>query len=53
MWCAATNLGDIGVFRSKKYGKIFDPRKASYNDPLPRSIAFVDDANTESVGGKV
>ena len=53
IWCAATNLGDPGVFRSKKYGKISDPRKASYNDSLPGSAASVDDANTEFVGEKV
>lgn len=53
IWCAATDPGDPGVFRSKKYGKVSDPRKASYNDPLPGSVASVDDANTESIGEKV
>ena len=52
IWCAATNPGDPGVFRSKTYGKISDPRKSSYNDPLPGYATSVDDANTEYVGEK-
>ena len=53
IWCATTNPGDPSVFISKKYGKISDPRKASYNDPLHGSATSVDDANTKSIGEKV
>ncbi|KAH9299231.1 hypothetical protein KI387_030913, partial [Taxus chinensis] len=54
IWCAATDPGDPGVFRSKKYGKVSDCRKASsVKDPLPGSAPSVDGTNTDSVGEKV
>eukprot|EP01018_Ginkgo_biloba_P035352 Gb_24689 [translate_table: standard] len=54
IWCGATDPGDPGVFRSKKYGKISDFRKpSSGKDPAPGSTASANDTNPESVGEKM
>ncbi|GLJ47259.1 hypothetical protein SUGI_0997860 [Cryptomeria japonica] len=54
IWCAATDPGDPGVFRSKKYGNVSYSRKASSTkNPLTGSAPSVDGTNTDSIGEKI
>ncbi|XP_077223941.1 DHHC-type zinc finger family protein isoform X2 [Tasmannia lanceolata] len=49
IWCAATDPGDPGLFKSKKYLNIADNEK--YNQPQ-ESNSSINDANASTIGEK-